>query len=552
MTGSPIVPRPDYSIATTPLGADFGAAIDQAGCDLLQQAGDAAFRTGIGMLGWGLYKPGAILSGAGALATFAARINCPYGVGGSGADGGIFCEVNTDGVCVEYEVGEGQLFFEYAGDWQTVGFNYKKLLSISCNTDECDSPDAEGYCFTYRDFEFTNALGELEKQRLILRYKPGNVPILKSEGLVTGDINYPDGECTAKPRVRPWEGVNANNCEMTISTKGWGQTPGGNVSPIMLLEPGHQAQKWEDEEQWNEPQRGPISDDRPYDFSNVCNFSPVLIFQDPDGPIVVKPWDDLKDLSENIKDLGKDLNRRLDDQDEDLSDIEDKLDDLLDRPEPEPPEPPVVIPGGTLTFTAACDKDEEGNLEKVQYPLLGATGTNAALIALYDNQTTLMTMIQQHLIWKTPVCEPERPQLEGQWVTTRWMSDEKVVGSERRLRKLFRYRTKSTRDVGQLSEYWRAFTWRSGAVIVFHKGAWWGTPKVWAETEEEGRRVIRFAAGEAGLDPDQAGEWGVSSSGAPRYGMPGTMRIQRFEGFPWVAKRDGEDWPNYLAKAGDS
>jgi hypothetical protein len=338
---------------------------------------------------------------------------------------------------------------------------------------------------------------------------------------------------------------------MTISTKGWGQTPGGNVAPIMLMEPGHQAQKWEDEEQWNEPQRGPISDDRPYDFSNTCNFSPVLVFPDPDGPPIFKPYDDSKDLSKNIEDLGKDLNRRLDDQDQNLGDIEDKLDELLDRPEPQPPEDPVVIPGGTLTFTAACDKDEQGNLEKVEYPLLPATGTNAALIALYDNQTTLMTMIQQHLIWKTPICEPEKPELEGQWVTTRWMSDEKVVGSERRLRKLFRYRTKSTRDVGQLSAYWEDFTWRSGPVVVFHKGAWWGTPQVWAETEAEGKRVIRFAAGEAGIDPDQAGEWGISSSSAPRYGMSGTMRIQRFEGFPWVAKRDGPNWPNYLAKAGD-
>jgi hypothetical protein len=533
------------------LGADFGASIDAAGCAVLAQAGEAALGTGLGMLAWGFAKPGAVLTGAGALATYAARIGCPYGVGGGSPGGGQFCEVNTEGVCVKYEVGEGQLFFEYAGGWQTVGFNYKELLSISCNETECDSPDSEGYCFTYRDFEFTNALGELEKQNLILRYKPGNVPLLKSEGLEFNEPGKPNGECSAKPRVEPWEGFNANNCEMTISVKAWGQTPGGNVAPIMLMEPGHQKQKWEDEEQWNDPQRGPISDDRPYDFSNTCNFSPVLVFPDPDGPIIVKPWDDLKDLQKNIEDLGKDLNRRLDDQDQNLSDILDKLDDLLDRPEPDPPEPPVQIPGGTLTFTAACDKDEQGNLEKVEYPLLPATGTNAALIALYDNQTTLMTMIQQHLIWKTPICEPEKPELEGQWVTTRWMSDEKVVGSERRLRKLFRYRTKSTRDVGQLSAYWEDFTWQSGPVVVSHQRSWWGDPQVWASTEEEGKRVIRFAAGEAGIDPDQVGEWRISSSRSPRYGMSGTMRIQRFEGFPWVAKRDGADWPNYLAKAGD-
>ncbi|MCP4812218.1 MAG: hypothetical protein GY888_06895, partial [Planctomycetaceae bacterium] len=497
MTGSPIVPRPDYSIATTPLGADFGAAIDQAGCDVLQQAGDAAFRTGIGMMAWGFVKPGAVLTGAGALATYAARIGCPYGVGGSSGSGGLFCDVNTDGVCLEHEQGEGNLYYEYDGGWSRVGFNYAKLLSIGCDESEPpDQTDSKGYLFTYRDIEYTDWQGNLQISNVILRYKPGQVPLLKSEPLSPDDPVVPDGKCSGKPRVKPWEGFNANNCEMTISTKGWGQTPGGNVAPIMLMEPGHQLQKWEDEKQWEDPQRGPISDDRPYDFSNTCNFSPVLVFPDPDGPLIVKPWDDLKDLSENIEDLGKDLNRRLDQQDQDLDDINGKLDDLLDRPEPPTPEPPVQIPGGTLTFTAACDKDDEGNLEKVEYPLLPANGTNAALIALYDNQTTLMTMIQQHLIWKTPICKPEKPELEGQWVTTRWMSDEKVVGSERRLRKLFRYRTKSTRDVGQLSDFWKDFTWRSGPVIVFHKGAWWGTPKVWAETETEGKRVLRFAAGE--------------------------------------------------------
>jgi hypothetical protein len=187
----------------------------------------------------------------------------------------------------------------------------------------------------------------------------------------------------------------------------------------------------------------------------------------------------------------------------------------------------------------------------VDYDMPGAATLKDAFEALSQQNTQIMAMLQQHMLWKTPICKPEKPALEGQWVTTRWMSDEKVVGSERRLRKLFRYRTKSTRDVGQLSAFWEDFTWRSGPVIVTHQGSWWGDPQVWAETEAEGKRVIRFAAGEAGIDPDQVGEWRISSSRAPRYGMSGTMRIQRFEGFPWVAKRDGANWPNYLAKAGD-
>jgi hypothetical protein len=112
---------------------------------------------------------------------------------------------------------------------------------------------------------------------------------------------------------------------------------------------------------------------------------------------------------------------------------------------------------------------------------------------------------------------------------------------------LFRYRTKSTRDLGQLSAYWEAFTWEAGDVCVFHKGAWWGTPQVWAASQEEGQRVIRFAAAEAGIDPDQNGEWGISSSRSPRYGMSGTMTIEMHEGFPWVSSRQGPSFPNTLA-----
>lgn len=205
------------------------------------------------------------------------------------------------------------------------------------------------------------------------------------------------------------------------------------------------------------------------------------------------------------------------------------------------------LPEGSFTLTAPCDNDDQGNpLTKTwSYP---EQKVQERMIA---HQITQLEALQTHLNWKTPICGNEKPPLEGQWVTTRWESIEKMAHSGRRLRKLFRYRTNSTRDVGQLSAYWEAFTWQAGNVCVFHKGAWWGTPQVWASTEEEGQRVIRFAAAEAGLDPDQIGEWGTSSSRTPRYGMSGTMKVAQFEGFPWVASRDGAAWPNVLAKSSD-
>jgi len=167
---------------------------------------------------------------------------------------------------------------------------------------------------------------------------------------------------------------------------------------------------------------------------------------------------------------------------------------------------------------------------------------------LISQSEVVPELLQAHLGYKTPTCSSPKPPLEGDWITTRWISDEKMAHSDRRLRKLFRYRSKSSRDLVQLSGYWESFSWRAGPVCVIHKGAWWGTPQVWAESAEEGKRVIRHAATEAGIDPDQVGRWEIGGSRSPRYGMSGTMRIHLHKGFPWVASRDGAAWPNYLAK----
>jgi len=145
----------------------------------------------------------------------------------------------------------------------------------------------------------------------------------------------------------------------------------------------------------------------------------------------------------------------------------------------------------------------------------------------------------------------DKPDLEGSWVTTRWISDQKMEHSGRRLRKLFRYRSKGGRSLPELSAWWADFQWSAGDTCVIHKNAWWGTPQVWAATEEEGKRVIRFAASEADIDPDQVGEWQVTSGSAPRIGMSGTMKMQLKEGFPWVASRPGSDFPNLLAQPVD-
>jgi hypothetical protein len=225
-----------------------------------------------------------------------------------------------------------------------------------------------------------------------------------------------------------------------------------------------------------------------------------------------------------------------------------------------PPHPHAALPmvgGGTTSLSAVtytldvgCTYNPETDDFDTKYKY-DVEATDDGIFGLSRRMDALAWMVNNAQLIPYTSCANQKPVLEGQWVTTRWESDKKMDHSGRRLRKLFRYRTKSTRDLGQLSAYWEDFTWEAGDVCVIHKGSWWGTPQVWAKSAEEGQRVIRHASAEAGLDPDQVGGWEISSSRSPRYGMSGTMKILKKEGFPWAASRDGANYPNYLAQSHD-
>jgi hypothetical protein len=204
----------------------------------------------------------------------------------------------------------------------------------------------------------------------------------------------------------------------------------------------------------------------------------------------------------------------------------------------------------TYTLDAGCTYNQETDDFDTKFTY-DVEATNDGIVGLARRMDALAWMINNAQLLPYTTCGSTKPVLEGQWVTTRWESDKKMDHSGRRLRKLFRYRTKSTRDLGQLSAYWEDFTWHAGDVCVIHSDAWWGSPQVWAKSAEEGQRVIRHAASEAGIDPDQVGRWQTSSSHSPRYGMSGNMRILKKEGFPWVASRDGAPWPNVLGQQRD-
>ena len=203
----------------------------------------------------------------------------------------------------------------------------------------------------------------------------------------------------------------------------------------------------------------------------------------------------------------------------------------------------------TYTQNIGCTWNEEENDYDMKFSWVTPSESNG-ILGLAKRLDAIALMIDVAGLIPYRLCN-EKPKLEGDWVTTRWVSDEKSFESGRRLRKLLRYRSKSSRNLAQLSSFWEDFTWRAGPVCVRHTGAWWGDPQVWAESEEEGQRVLRRAGSEAGIDPDKTGRWGIGSSRSPRIGMPGTMRIHRLKGFPWVASRDGSNWPNQLAQMRD-
>ena len=150
-------------------------------------------------------------------------------------------------------------------------------------------------------------------------------------------------------------------------------------------------------------------------------------------------------------------------------------------------------------------------------------------------------MLQQHLALKTPTCQPEIQPLEGDYRTISFISDEYSPEGRNRVRKRFRYRSSSGIGLSGVVEHWRSFTWAAGAVCVSHKGSTLGAPQVWAATAEEGKRVIRHAAVEAGLDPDQAGRWLISGSDNPRFGVSGTMRVNTSGGYYWITERLGSN-----------
>ena len=311
------------------------------------------------------------------------------------------------------------------------------------------------------------------------------------------------------PDIPPFDYTDPEDgCELTVIFQGFGLGSGGNANPVFKIEP-NAATRAES------------------DVIGGCNFEPVIYMGDPNGgPPYVGPWkpdwdtpgdspfqwkDDLKDTANICSN----------------ADVIQLLNQLLVDP----------FDGQTYVLNSFCEFDDQGNPLKVEVPIPSLS----PLAAIATRINALVPLQQGQKNFKQPICPPEPVKLEGEFRTIGFISEKTSPNGKSRLRKRLRYRSVSGIGLDALIDYWKDFEFTSGPVIVKHRGASWGTITVWAASADEGKRVIRHAAGEALIDADQVGRWEVSGSSSTRLGVSDTMKINTSGGFYWITNRDGSN-----------
>jgi hypothetical protein len=201
-------------------------------------------------------------------------------------------------------------------------------------------------------------------------------------------------------------------------------------------------------------------------------------------------------------------------------------------------------PAQQWELLAPCDLNDEGKPDIATFPIPGGGFQQTVM----DKLDALQANTQVALSWKTPICPPEEPELEGEWRKISFRSDEVSPYGKSCLRKYLRYRSVSGIGLGDLVDHWKEFTWISGSTRVRHSGASWGTVEVWASSLDEGKRVIQHAAREAGVDTAEAGRWTSRVSSSSRLGVSLLMRVDTTGGYYWITEREGSDGRPIVAK----
>ena len=309
--------------------------------------------------------------------------------------------------------------------------------------------------------------------------------------------------------VPPYEYTDPEDgCELTVNFKGFASGAGGNANPVFKIEP-------------NAATRANTT------VIGGCNFEPVIYMGDPNGgPPYVGPWEPDWDTPGQDPYKWKDKLRDIANicSNEDVIQL---LNQLLVEP----------FNGQTYALDAHCEFDADGNPLRVEVPIPSLP----PLSAIATRINALIPIQQGQKNFKQPICPPEPVKLEGEFRTIGFISEKTSPFGKSRLRKRLRYRSMSGLGLGNLIDYWKDFEFDAGPVIVQHRGASWGTVKCWAASANEGKRVIRHAAGEAGIDADKVGRWEISGSSSTRLGVSGTMKVNQAGGYYWITARDGSD-----------
>ncbi len=342
---------------------------------------------------------------------------------------------------------------------------------------------------------------------------------MRQEGDMTADCLGPPEKPPSAPPLEPITGDSPElGCTLQADLGGWIVGQNGQVTPVI---------KYKTITDGTRASGGVVSG---------CNWYGDLIYVGGGGgqpPRVTpfppdEPWPiEGPGVPDWLQDIFSDLGANV---------LYDLLQQLFEQP----------IEGITYEMVAPCDVDDKGK------PLVWTKKIPPApwLDALGYRITALNEQMSQHLAWKTPICN-EQPEIEGNWRTISFRSESTSPYGNSRLRKRFRYRSTNSLDLGEIVDYWKDFTFQSGSVVVGHVGSSWGSPQVWAATEDEGKRVIRHAAGEAGIDPDQVGRWAIGSSSSSRFGVSDTMKVDTTGGYYWITSRDGSDNRPVVAKTSD-
>ena len=313
---------------------------------------------------------------------------------------------------------------------------------------------------------------------------------------------------------------NDGQCINNFDFQGFLVEPTGTYSPVFEISPAGKVQREDGE--------GPVD---PED----CAFNNIVIYKSPGAfdrvkPIITPPpppdppdkppwWDPDYDPPPWLQPILEALPWIV------TAFVSELTEFLFERTDPK-----------VYRLEAPCNKDDEGNPEVKTWVTQGQN-TSYEVLARVDN---LALMLQQHIDWKHLVCM-EPTDKSGDLRTISFISDETSPFGKSRLRKRFRYRSKSGVGSDAIVTWWKDFTFAAGPVCVQHYGSSLGAPQVWAASIDEGKRVIRHAATEAGVDPDQVGEWRVSGSNDPRFGVQGTMRVNTKGGYYWISERLGSN-----------